>query len=73
LMTALAAPLGISYNHLEKKAAENLSGILTTLFIIFAIGGLTGTWMASGTVPAIIYHGMNIMSAKFFLPTSLLL
>ncbi|MFR6334435.1 MAG: Na+/H+ antiporter NhaC family protein, partial [Eisenbergiella sp.] len=72
LMTALAAPLGTSYNHLEKKKAQRI-GILTALFIIFAIGGLTGTWMASGTVPAIIYHGMNIMSAKFFLPTSLLL
>lgn len=73
LMTVLAVPLGFSYDILEKKAAESLSGILTTLFIIFAIGGLTGTWMASGTVPSIVYYGMNIMSAKFFLPASLIL
>lgn len=73
LMTVLAIPLGFNYDMLEKKASESLSGVLTTLFIIFAIGGLIGTWMASGTVPAIIYYGMNIMNAKFFLLTSLVL
>lgn len=73
LMTVLAIPLGFRYDDLEKKASESLSGVLTTLFIIFAIGGLIGTWMASGTVPAIIYHGMNIMNAKFFLPAALIL
>lgn len=73
LMTLLAIPLGFSYNDLEKKAAQNISNVLTTLFIIYAIGCLAGSWMASGTVPAIIYYGMDIMSAKFFLPAALLL
>ena len=73
LMTALAVPLGFSYQDLEKKAAQNISGIMTTLFIIYAIGALAGTWMSSGTVPAIIYYGMDIMSAKFFLPAALIL
>ena len=73
LMTALAVPLGFSYQDLEKKAAQNVSNVMTTLFIIYAIGSLAGTWMVSGTVPAIIYYGMDIMSAKFFLPAALIL
>jgi len=73
LMTLLSLPLGFTYNDLEKKAAQNISGIMTTLFIIYAIGALAGSWMASGTVPAIIYYGMNIMSANFFLPAALIL
>ena len=73
LMTLLAIPLGFTYDDLEKKAAENLAGVLTTLFIMYAIGCLAGSWMASGTVPAIIYYGMDLMNAKFFLPTSLVL
>lgn len=73
LMTLLALPLGFTYDDLEKKAAENLAGVLTTLFIMYAIGCLAGSWMASGTVPAIIYYGMDLMNAKFFLPTSLVL
>ncbi len=73
VMSILALPLGFSYDDLEKKASESLKGIMTTLFILFAIGSLVGTWMAAGTVPAIIYYGINIMTAKFFLVSSLFL
>ncbi len=73
IMSLLAIPLGYSYDDLEKRAAESLKGIITTLFILFAIGALVGTWMAAGTVPGIIYHGINIMSAKYFLLSSLVL
>lgn len=73
LMTLLARPLGFTYTDLEKTAAKNISGILTALFIIYAIGCLIGSWIASGTVPAIIYYGMGVMNPTFFLPAVLLL
>ena len=44
-MTLLAIPLGFTYDDLEKKAAENLAGVLTTLFIMYAICCLAGSWM----------------------------
>ena len=41
---------------------------------MLAVGALIGVWIASGTVPTIeIYYGIKIISAKYFLVTSLLL
>ena len=37
------------------------------LRIFLLIGGITGIWMASGTVPAIIYYGIKYMNPNFFI------
>lgn len=37
------------------------------LIIFLLIGGITGIWMASGTVPAIIYYGIKYMNPNFFI------
>jgi len=37
------------------------------LKIFLLIGGITGIWMASGTVPAIIYYGIKYMNPNFFI------
>lgn len=37
------------------------------LKIFFLIGCITGIWMASGTVPAIIYYGIKYMNPNFFI------
>ncbi|MEK6266639.1 MAG: Na+/H+ antiporter NhaC family protein [Clostridium sp.] len=41
------------------------SFIVLKIFIL--IGGITGIWMASGTVPAIIYYGITYMNPNFFI------
>ena len=33
-----------------------------------AVGVLVGTWMASGTVPVMIYYGMKVLTPGLFLP-----
>lgn len=40
---------------------------LVVLKIFFLIGCITGIWMASGTVPAIIYYGIKYMNPNFFI------
>ena len=37
------------------------------LEIFLLIGIITGTWIASGTVPAIIYYGIKYMNPNFFI------
>lgn len=39
--------------------------IVLKIFIL--IGAITGIWMASGTVPAIIYYGIKYMNPNFFI------
>ena len=43
------------------------------LFIFFMIGIVIGSWMLSGTVPAIIYYGLRLIDdPRMFLPIGLL-
>ncbi|HWR11310.1 MAG TPA: Na+/H+ antiporter NhaC family protein [Rectinemataceae bacterium] len=40
---------------------------LQVIKIFVLIGGLTSIWMASGTVPGIIYYGIQYLNPKYFL------
>ena len=73
VMALVAIPLGFNYEMMEKKALESVNNVMGTFILMLSIGALAGTWMASGTVPAVMYYGMNIMNASFFLPASLIL
>lgn len=40
---------------------------LHVIRVLVLIGGLTSLWMASGTVPGIIYYGITYLNPKYFL------
>jgi Na+:H+ antiporter, NhaC family len=41
---------------------RGISTAMGAILILFAIGALIGTWSLSGTVPAMIYYGTQILS-----------
>ncbi len=41
--------------------------MLIATFILMLIGAVIATWIASGTIPYIIYLGLKLISPKFFL------
>lgn len=73
LVNVLALKLGYTYSDLENKALDTVRNSLQAIVIMLAVGALIGVWIASGTVPTIIYYGMKIINAKYFLVTSLIL
>ncbi len=71
LSASVAAVLGIL---LGQVFLDMLSGIISSLessmsamLLLLLIGSLTGTWMISGVVPAMIYYGLDLLDAKIFL------
>ena len=36
--------------------------VTSAIFILFAVGGLIGVWNLSGTIPTLVYYGMQILS-----------
>lgn len=46
---------------------------LVVLKIFVLIGAITGIWMASGTVPSIIYYGIKYINPKYFILYSFLI
>jgi len=54
----------------EKAIMENVGEVSIAIIILFMIGAISGTWTASGVVPAFIYYGLKIISPKVFLLTA---
>jgi len=52
---------------------NGISMAMGAILILFAIGALIGTWSMSGTVPAMIYYGVQILSPTIFYPTACLI
>ncbi|GAB4074658.1 Na+/H+ antiporter NhaC [Barrientosiimonas marina] len=65
--------LGYSFKEVEQNIYESMLKALQPGMIILTVGILIGAWMASGTVPSIIYYGIEAISPQFFLVTALIL
>ena len=57
----------------EAAIRSNIGDVTTAIVILFLIGGISGTWTMSGTVPSLIYYGVKIISPKVFLLTACLI
>lgn len=64
--------LGYSYEKVEEQIFSSMKKALQPAMILLGVGILIGSWMASGTVPTIIYYGIQSISPQFFLVTTLL-
>ena len=65
--------LGYSFEDLTCGMQKSLTEILPAMMIFILIGVIIGTWILAGTVPAIIYYGLQILTPLWFLPIGLLL
>ncbi|MGD7024030.1 Na+/H+ antiporter NhaC [Rossellomorea vietnamensis] len=64
--------LGFSYKQVEQSMIRSMSRALQPGLILLTVGILIGAWIASGTVPTLIYYGIESVSPKYFLVTTLL-
>lgn len=61
---------GVKFKTVEDGITEATSNALSAMIILIVIGALIGTWIMSGTVPALIYFGLKLITPKVFLPVS---
>src|SRR5690606_9974345 len=68
---AVAAIIGVlnkvSYNKMLSEVAENIKSTSGALLILLMVGALTGTWLISGVIPAMIYYGLQVLNPTIFL------
>ena len=76
LAAAIAAVIGIKNGHtwreIEKGMIETISMSLQAILILLMVGALIGAWILSGTVPSMIYYGVQLMSPDYFYLTACL-
>ncbi len=64
---------GTSWKTIERGIRENVGEVAGAILILLLIGAISGTWMMSGIVPALICYGLKIISPKVFLLTACVL
>jgi NhaC family Na+:H+ antiporter len=53
--------------------SNNFKSISIPIIILLLVGGLSGSWMISGVIPSMIYYGLKLINASFFLPTCVII
>ena len=76
MAAAVAAMIGIKNGHswkeIEQGMIDTIAVSLQSLLILLMVGALIGSWILSGTVPSMIYYGVQLMSPDYFYLTACL-
>ena len=59
----------VSGNNVAMQVSLNLKSITGAILILLMVGSLSGTWLISGIIPAMIYYGLKIINPSIFLPS----
>ncbi|POG53789.1 arginine/ornithine antiporter ArcD [Haloferax marisrubri] len=65
--------LGLPWTRLSAGIRDGINMGLSALLILLVVYMLISTWTAAGTIPALIYYGLDFLSPAVFLPVATLL
>jgi Na+:H+ antiporter, NhaC family len=69
----IALKNGHSWEEIEHAAQNSLASIASAVFILLAVGALIGVWNLSGTIPTLVYYGIQILSPSWYYAASALI
>ena len=68
----VAARHGVTWDGIQRSTGEKLASVLPALLILLSIGMLIATWVFSGTIPYLVYWGINLVSPRYLVLTAFL-
>lgn len=71
--TIVALCLHIPWSEIEDTIKGVIADSTPTFLIVIMVGMLVGIWMASGTVPSLMYYGMKLISPSILVPLAFVL
>ena len=66
----LGVILRFTWRDMEKGIVDGIHKAMPAILIMLCVGVLIGAWIASGTIPMVIYYGLKLISPKYFLVTA---
>lgn len=63
----MAAVCGNSWEKILSAILDSITSATEALLIIMCVGMLIGTWVWAGTMPAMVYYGLELISPRVFL------
>lgn len=64
---AIAAKCGYGWGSIITGALDSIKRAVEALLIIMCVGMLIGSWVLAGTMPAMVYYGLDIIEPQAFL------
>lgn len=63
----ISIKLGYTWDEIQESMLKSINTAMGAMLILLMIGALSGTWLLSGIVPAMIYYGLKILNPTIFL------
>lgn len=73
LAAVMAKKIGHGWESILSGMLESINRAVEALLIVMIVGMLIGSWVSAGTVPAMVYYGLGLISPNVFLPTGAIL
>jgi NhaC family Na+:H+ antiporter len=62
----VAVKNGNPWTAVQEAGQGALSSITSAVFILLAVGALIGVWNLSGTIPTLVYYGLQVLSPSWY-------
>ena len=66
IASMVALKNGLTWPGIMEAIVDGISTAMGAILILLSVGALIGTWLMSGTVPSLIYYGLEILSPSWF-------
>ena len=77
LVAAVAAVIafrvGVTWDEIQEEITLKIAKGMPAIMILVIVGAMVGAWMASGTIPLMIYYGVQMVDPQWMLVTSFLI
>ena len=64
--------LGHTWKDVENEIVDKLAKAFPAIMILITVGLMIGAWIVSGTIPFLVYIGLQIINPRFIIVTSFL-
>lgn len=69
----IAIKNGQTWGAIQRAIVAGISTAMVAMLILLSVGGLIGTWLMAGTVPSLVYYGLELLSPQWFFAASCLI
>lgn len=68
----IAKRVGYGWEDMLAGITDKIHSSLGSLFVMVCVGGMIASWMVSGTIPLLIYYGIQIINPHYLYVTAFL-
>ena len=70
LTAVIGLARGVKWELIQERIVATISNAMPSILILLLVGALASIWLLSGTVPTLVYYGLNLLNPTIFLVAS---